>query len=242
MMLWISHRGESADAPENTLEAFALGRKRNTDGCECDVHMTHDGKLVVCHDNTTERMGGRILNVELENLADVQSVNVSGKHKATYPDTRIPLFADSLKEIGPGRKFYIELKNGTPALADAVKAELDKGVLAPDQVVLISFSFGTCEYAKKIMPQYQNLWLTGSEIPTTEELIAKVKAAGIDGVDLHFKAQHTTREAVKKMHDAGLYVAVWTVDGVEDAREMIANGVDAITSNCAAKVRDAIQE
>ena len=43
------------------------------------------------------------------------------------------------------------------------------------------------------------------------------------------------------MHEAGLYVAVWTVDGVEDAREMIANGVDAITSNCAAKVRDAIQ-
>ena len=43
------------------------------------------------------------------------------------------------------------------------------------------------------------------------------------------------------MHDAGLYVAVWTVDDVEDAKTMIAAGVDAITSNCAARVRDAIQ-
>ena len=67
-MEWISHRGESADAPENTLESFALARERKTDGSECDVHFTHDGKLVVCHDNTTERMGDRILNVELADI------------------------------------------------------------------------------------------------------------------------------------------------------------------------------
>lgn len=240
-MLWISHRGESADAPENTLEAFALGRERKTCGCECDVHLTHDGQLVVCHDNTTERMGDSNINVELETLETVQKVNVSGRHKAAYPFTRIPTLTDALLEIGPGRKFYIELKNGTPGLADAVKTELDKGVLAPEQVVIISFSFNACEYAKKIMPRYQVLWLTGSEVPTTEELIAKVKAAGIDGVDVQYKARHITRDAVKMMHDAGLTVAVWTVDNEADVREMIAVGVDSITSNCAAKMRDAVQ-
>lgn len=240
-MLWISHRGESADAPENTLEAFILGRERNTDGCECDIHLSRDGKMLVCHDFTTLRMGGVPLSVEWENAADVQAVNVSGHHKDKYPETHIPLFADALKEIGAGRKFYIEIKTGSPMLVDMIRDELAKGVLSADQVVLISFNFDACKYAKKIMPQYQILWLTGDEIPTTEELIAKIKEAGLDGVDLYYKAPHTSPEAVKMMHDAGLYVAVWTVDEVEDAKTMIANGVDAITSNCAARVRDAIQ-
>ncbi len=240
-MLWISHRGESADAPENTLEAFALGRERKTCGCECDVHLTLDNKMVVCHDNTTERMGGVPYSVEWTTAAELQSVNVSGKHKDKYPDTRIPFLEDALKEIGPGRKFYIELKTYSPRLVEMVRDELAKGVLTAEQTVLISFSFDACVYAKKLMPQYQVLWLTGDEVPTTEELIAKIKAGNIDGVDLHFKARHTAPEAVKMMHDAGLYVAVWTVDEVEDAKTMIAAGVDAITSNCAAKVRDAVQ-
>ena len=32
---WISRRGESIDAPENTPAAFALAAQRQTDGMEC---------------------------------------------------------------------------------------------------------------------------------------------------------------------------------------------------------------
>ena len=42
MVKWISHRGESADAPENTLPAFKLALERNTDGFETDIHLTAD--------------------------------------------------------------------------------------------------------------------------------------------------------------------------------------------------------
>ena len=34
---WISHRGESIDAPENTLSAFKLSSARDVDGMECDI-------------------------------------------------------------------------------------------------------------------------------------------------------------------------------------------------------------
>lgn len=238
-MEWISHRGESADAPENTLESFALARQRATDGSECDVHFTHDGKLVVCHDNTTERMGDRILNVELADAEAVRSVNVAGKFRGKYGTVRIPFFAEALREIGPGRKFYIELKNGTPELAEGVKAALAAGPLAPEQTVIISFSYGACVYAKKIMPQYRTLWLAGADAGTVEELIAKLKAGGLDGVDLQYRVESlTTPAAIKAIHDAGLFMSVWTVDDAEAARKLIAAGVDAITSNRAAAVRD----
>lgn len=42
MTLWVSHRGESYDAPENTLSAFKLARERNTDAWETDIHFTGD--------------------------------------------------------------------------------------------------------------------------------------------------------------------------------------------------------
>ena len=40
-----------------------------------------------------------------------------------------------------------------------------------------------------------------------------------------------TREIVEKVHAAGLEVNVWTVDDPEIGAEMIALGVDYITSN-----------
>ena len=39
-MIWIAHRGESLDAPENTLAAFKLSWQRNADGIECDIRLT----------------------------------------------------------------------------------------------------------------------------------------------------------------------------------------------------------
>ena len=57
-MLWISHRGESYDAPENTMKAFRLAWKRGTDGIELDIRLTADGQVVciqISYDGTHHR-------------------------------------------------------------------------------------------------------------------------------------------------------------------------------------------
>ena len=43
MTLFLSHRGESDDAPENTLSAFAIAMERDSDGIELDIRLTSDG-------------------------------------------------------------------------------------------------------------------------------------------------------------------------------------------------------
>lgn len=48
--LIIAHRGASAHAPENTLEAARLGWKLGADAWELDVQLTRDGVPVVFHD------------------------------------------------------------------------------------------------------------------------------------------------------------------------------------------------
>lgn len=48
-MYLISHRGDTTDATENSLNAFRAARDALADGLEFDVNVTKDGKLVVFH-------------------------------------------------------------------------------------------------------------------------------------------------------------------------------------------------
>ena len=55
MPLIIAHRGDSANAPENTLAAFRLAYENGADGIELDTMLSADQRLVVIHDDTLDR-------------------------------------------------------------------------------------------------------------------------------------------------------------------------------------------
>lgn len=66
-----AHRGASGVYPENTLLAFKEAIKMQSDGIELDVHLTKDGEIVVCHDETIDRTSngkGYIKDYTLEEL------------------------------------------------------------------------------------------------------------------------------------------------------------------------------
>jgi len=50
MVKVIAHRGASAAAPENTIEAFLLARELGADWVELDARRTADDRIVVHHD------------------------------------------------------------------------------------------------------------------------------------------------------------------------------------------------
>src|SRR6266704_6723304 len=50
-----AHRGGSALAPENTIQAFDNGLRLGADGIELDVRLSRDGAVVVHHDRTLDR-------------------------------------------------------------------------------------------------------------------------------------------------------------------------------------------
>jgi glycerophosphoryl diester phosphodiesterase len=53
--LILAHRGDSFQAPENTLEAARLGLDSGADGWELDVRLSRDGVAVVFHDESLAR-------------------------------------------------------------------------------------------------------------------------------------------------------------------------------------------
>ena len=67
----LAHRGYSYLYPENTMLAFQKAIERGFDGIETDVHLTKDGYLVLCHDETIDRTSngkGYIKDLTLDEL------------------------------------------------------------------------------------------------------------------------------------------------------------------------------
>ena len=69
-----AHRGASAAAPENTMEAFSLAAQMGADGIELDIQLSADGEVVVLHDETVDRTSsgsGRVCDLTLAQLREL---------------------------------------------------------------------------------------------------------------------------------------------------------------------------
>ena len=89
----------------------------------------------------------------------------------------------------------------------------------------ISFSIHAAKEVIRLLPEAQVAYLEGDLSPE------EVKAAGCTGLDYHYRVFQKNPDWVKKAHDLGLTVNVWTVDKEEVMKEMIGQGVDFITTN-----------
>ena len=78
--LIIGHRGAGADAPENTLAAFALALEQNADGIEFDVQLSADGVPVIIHDDTVDRTCNGTGRVTDLTLAELQALTIEDEH------------------------------------------------------------------------------------------------------------------------------------------------------------------
>ncbi|MBO4305060.1 MAG: glycerophosphodiester phosphodiesterase [Lentisphaeria bacterium] len=239
-MKWISHRGESFDAPENSAPAFALSQERKTSGMECDIHLTKDSFLVVCHDSDTLRTCGESRIIEESLYSDLLLLDACNGKKE-YSPCRIPLFADTLPFLGEGRMYFVEIKQDDPAVIDAMVSELEKAHIPPEQVVMISFKLRIVKCFKEKHPHRKALLLTSFSVdqkgtwgPTSGELVKTLAELKADGVDISGNLSFITEEYVEKVKSAGYEFAVWTVDDPKQAKRFIDFGVDAVTSNRAA--------
>ena len=106
-----AHRGASGYVPENTMEAFELAVRQNADGIELDVQISEDGRLVVMHDETIDRVTngkGAVREYTVEQLKELQ-VQTPDTKQGIY---RIPLLEEVLDLMKKtDMRVNIELKN-----------------------------------------------------------------------------------------------------------------------------------
>lgn len=141
----ISHRGGAGENLENTMEAFrhAVTTCR-TDILELDIHETADGVPVVCHDANLERLTGDsveikdILFKDLPKLKPVLQVCSQPDGVETNPEDRPQsqswVTLNQVFDAFPGSVFNIDLKQGSPQLADRVASAIFKRGIQPNVI------------------------------------------------------------------------------------------------------------
>jgi glycerophosphoryl diester phosphodiesterase len=89
----IVHRGASAFAPENTLEAYAAAMDYGADGCEVDIRRTADGVLVLFHDDMLDHLTNGFGTVDDLTYFELLSLKPRFVYGAADRQTRPPTFA-----------------------------------------------------------------------------------------------------------------------------------------------------
>lgn len=236
----IAHRGESHDAPENTLASFQLAWDRGVKAIELDVHLTNDGALIISHDADTERTTGTKKIINESTLAELRTLDAGLWKGKKWKGEKLPTLDEALATIPKQARCFIEIKIGAESMSALVKAVQDSGK-TPEQLAIMSFKDDSIAEAKRLMPEIPAYYLSSFRqdketkvwTPTVEDLIAKAKGLGADGLDLAAKGP-IDAEFVSKVKAAGLEIYIWTVDDLDRARDFVKMGVDGITTNRAA--------
>lgn len=244
----ISHRGESHDAPENTLPAFKMAVERGF-GFECDLYLSKDKRVFSFHDSNLKRTTGVDLPCEEASWTETLSKLDAGAWKGEkWKGVRPALLEEILPLARKNRKIYVEIKSG-PEIVPYIKEIFAKQSAAtPETALFICFQEDVCAKLNELMPEYKVYWLCSAKVfhgkdkPRTPRSAASVirtlKAVGADGVDISFDPKVVTEAFVKEINAAGFEVHVWTIDKLKKALLAFRRGALTVTTNCSKKLLD----
>ena len=238
--LIVGHRG-SQWGVENTRAAFINGAEAGAWALECDIRATSDGSFVISHDDSYKRLGGpetKIANMTTETVLSTRLTHK--RHGITYAGTPCTLgeFLDICKtynvvpvvEIKVCTNIHSNTKAENEPVFDGIPALINlidqKGL--SDKVVIISFMPGVVDFIHRHYSDITVQVLAGDQDGPIEDWVDWCIKNKMDLDVIH---TIITKDAVDRMHAAGLKVNVWTVDKVEDFERVKAMGVDYITTN-----------
>jgi glycerophosphoryl diester phosphodiesterase len=237
----LGHRGASAEAPENTLAAFALAVAQGADGVELDAWRCATGEVVVIHDEDTRRTCDGALAVPDAPLAALRALDAGARKGARFRGERIPLLAEVLEAL-PGAVVNVELKarpgRPDPALAAGV-ARLVRQARAAERVIVSSFDFGLVAALRAAAPELPTGLLF--EAGLTWRLRVPRAAARLAPSALHPDVRLCTGARLARWVTDGWAVNAWTADAPDEVARLARGGAAALIANAPGAAREAVR-
>lgn len=227
----IAHRGASAIAPENTRAAFLEAKRLGFSWIECDVMLSSTGEVVVMHDDTLDRTTnghGRVVDCPYSTLKTLDAGSwfdpvFSMECILTFEELLLLLSEQSLSaniELKPLQGYEEETVKRAMAILHAFQKPIPS-------ILLSSFSKKALRMVRAIDTDV-SLGLLMNE---WEEGWAE-DAAALSCATIHVNQAVLTLKRIQQIESAGYGLLVYTVNDVSRAKELLAQGVDAVFSDC----------
>lgn len=210
-----AHRGARADAPENTLDAFALALDLGARGLESDVWLTADGQAVLDHDGVV----GSVLRRR----------SISDLTRDQLP-AHIPTLDELYETCGTDFDLSLDVKD--PAAFDRTLAVARSG--GEDVVRRLWLCHHDWHQVAEWRQRDEVVRLVDSTRVKRmksgpERRAAQLADAGIDTVNLHYS--DLSSGLVALFHRFDRYIFGWDAQHERVLRDLVDLGVDAVYSD-----------
>ena len=233
----VAHRGywqcEDGGMARNSIASLTSAQKQGFWGSECDIHVSADDTVFVWHDAKIE--GRRVQQMTFAELSEVVLAN--GERIPTL-EQYLQAYNDNAAAFGTSTRLIIEIKkHKDPAREELCIDKMYEFLKAyklydPAKIVFISFSLKACQKISSDCPGFTVQYLEKDLTP------AEVKNSGVGGMDIHFQALRDNPSWTGEAHALGMSMNSWTASEEDQILDMIAQGVDQITSDRPDLVRE----
>lgn len=108
----VAHRGNHVDVPENTVASIEAAISAGVDYAELDLRTTRDGKLVLMHNETVDKMTNGKGKVDSLTFDEIRSLQVKSKDGKVY---QVPSFEEALQACKGKMNVYLDFKDADVA-------------------------------------------------------------------------------------------------------------------------------
>ena len=226
-----AHRGDSANAPENTLAAFRRAIRLGASWIELDVHASRDGEIVVMHDANVERTtdGSGVLS-DLP-LAEIRALDAGAWFNPAFAGECVPLLHEVAALVrGTATRLNVEIKAGAGArVPEQQLVSILCATPGSSRHLVSSFSL---EALLRVRAAASHMQL--ALIGRGSEILAAAVEHGLPWIHAHYRT--VSLDLVAAAHAAGIRVNIWTLDKPELCAHYTRLGVDKICSNCPSRL------
>ena len=225
---FISHRGFTPLAPENSLPSFYYAGLLDQWAIETDLHITRDGEIVCCHNDTIDKYCngvGKISEMTYRELCQFEIINGNRVECFDNDELKIPLFSEYLSIC---RRFgsvpFIELKVDD---AEYIIHHLRKNGFADNEVVMSSTKLSHLAETRRCESNMFVHWIVADK-----NQLSDLCELGNSGFSLMISDPlECDPKMITLAHQMGLKICLRAADSVMTLEQMRTLGLDYFPTN-----------
>ena len=226
------------------MASFASALEIGAAYAEFDVHLTRDGEVVVIHDATLDRTTNGHGEVRNLTLAEIRSFSAGypTRFGSTYAGERVPTLGEVLGLLRDRALAMIEIKPA--AVTDDAEGGIEAHVVEEvrkarmeKEVALISFERRALVRCRTLAPE-----MLRGHLFERGKAVDMLTGAREVGSELIMPEKRLLSDDLRdRAREAGVKVATWVVDDVEEMRRLMRFELYGVGSNRPGEMLEALQ-